>query len=374
MMKDTMGIIYTVENGINLKDLTQKRSIAAIPFGGRYRVIDFTLSNMVNSGIRNVGIITQSNYSSLMDHLGSGKEWDLSRKSNGLFILPPYISDSNPGWYRGSVDALHSIMSYIRKSPQKYVLLSSSNMISNIDLNKVFEFHMERGADITIVYKEEKYLTSEELSKYTLVRMKNDGRVWDIEVNPRMPKSSNIYTKMCIVEKHLLEYLVEECAARGQSDFVMDILLKKLDSLKIFAYQHDGYLGRIDSIKNYYEHSMELLNPEIRNSLFFNPGRIFTKIKDKVPAKYTDSAIVQNSMIADGCLIEGEVHNSILFRGVNVAKGAVIRNSIVMQDSVIYENAILENVITDKEVMIGSGRRLIGQESYPVVVGKRAEI
>jgi len=373
-MKDTMGLIYTVENEIDLKDLTQKRSVAAIPFGGRYRVIDFILSNMVNSGIRNVGIITQNNYSSLMDHLGSGKEWDLNRKSNGLFILPPYISDSNPGWYRGSVDALHSIMSYIRKSTQKYVLLSSSYMISNIDLNKVFEFHMERGADITIVYKEEKYLTSEELSKYTLVRMKNDGRVWDIEVNPRMPKSSNIYTKMCIVEKHLLEYLVEECAARGQSDFVMDILLKKLDSLKIFAYEHTDYLGRIDSIKNYYQHSMELLNPEIRNSLFFEPGRIFTKIKDKVPAKYTDSALVQNSMIADGCIIEGEVHNSILFRGVNVAKGSVIRNSIVMQDTVIYENAVLENVITDKEVIIGSGRRLIGQETYPVVVGKRAEI
>lgn len=373
-MKDAMGIIYTVENGIDLKDLTQKRSIAAIPFGGRYRVIDFILSNMVNSGIKNVGIITQNNYSSLMDHLGTGKEWDLNRKRNGLFILPPYVSDSNPGWYRGSVDALHSIMSYVRRSAQKYVLLSGSYMICNIDFNKAFEFHMERGADITIICKEEKFLSSEELSKYTLVRMKNDGRVWDLEVNPRMPKSSNIYTKMVIVEKHLLEYLVEECAARGQSDFIMDILMKKLDSLKIYAYPYNGYLGRIDSIKNYYEHSMELLNPEIRSELFFNPGRIFTKIKDKVPAKYADSAVVQNSMIADGCLIEGEVHNSILFRGVNVAKGAIIKNSIVMQDSVIYENAVLENVITDKEVMIGSGRRLIGQESYPVVVGKRAEI
>jgi glucose-1-phosphate adenylyltransferase len=179
---------------------------------------------------------------------------------------------------------------------------------------------------------------------------------------------------MCIIEKHLLEYLVEECAARGQSDFIMDILMKKIDSLKIYAYPHNGYLGRIDSIKNYYEHNMELLNPEIRNELFFKPGSIFTKIKDKVPAKYGDTAVVQNCMIADGCLIEGEVYNSILFRGVSVARGAVIKNSIVMQDSVIYENASLENVITDKEVMIGSGRRLIGQENYPVVVGKRAEI
>jgi glucose-1-phosphate adenylyltransferase len=373
-MKDTMGIVYTVENGIDLKDLTQKRSVAAIPFGGRYRVIDFILSNMVNSGIRNVGIITQNNYSSLMDHLGTGREWDLNRKRNGLFILPPYVNDSSPGWYRGSVDALHSIMSYIRKSAQKYVLLTGSHMLCNIDFNKAFEFHMERSADITIIYKEEKFLTSEELRKYTLVRMKNDGRVWDLEVNPRMPKSSNIYTRMCIIEKHLLEYLVEECAARGQSDFIMDILMKKIDSLKIYAYPHNGYLGRIDSIKNYYEHNMELLNPEIRNELFFKPGSIFTKIKDKVPAKYGDTAVVQNCMIADGCLIEGEVYNSILFRGVSVARGAVIKNSIVMQDSVIYENASLENVITDKEVMIGSGRRLIGQENYPVVVGKRAEI
>lgn len=373
-MKDAMGIIYTVENGLDLKDLTQKRSIAAIPFGGRYRVIDFTLSNMVNSGIRNVGIITQNNYSSLMDHLGTGKEWDLNRKRNGLFILPPYISDSSPGWYRGSVDALHSIMSYVRRSSQKYVVLCGSYMICNIDFNKAFEFHMDRGADITVIYKEEKSLTSEELSKYTLMRMKNDGRVWDLEVNPRMPKSSNIFTKMFIIEKHLLEYLVEECAARGQSDFVMDILMKKLDSLKIYAYPYTGYLGRIDSVKNYYQHSMELLNPEIRNELFFKPGRIYTKIKDQVPAKYSDTAVVQNCMVADGCLIEGEVYNSILFRGVTVAKGAVIRNSIIMQDSIVHENAIIENVITDKEVMIGSGRRLIGQESYPMVIGKKAEI
>ena len=373
-MKDTMGIIYTVENDFDLKDLTAKRSIAAIPFGGRYRVIDFALSNMVNSGITNVGIITQNNYSSLMDHLGSGKEWDLNRKRNGLFILPPYINDSNPGVYRGSIDAYHSIMGYIRKSSQKYVLLSGSHMVCNIDFNEAYDFHIEKGADITIIYKEEKSLSSEELRKYTLVRMKNDGKVWDMEVNPRMPKSSNIFMKMCIIEKGLLEYLVEECFARGQSDFIMDILLRKLDTLKIYAYPHSGYLGRIDSINNYYENSMNILNPEIRNELFFKPGRIYTKIKDKVPAKYLDTAIVQNSMIADGCVIEGEVYNSVIFRGVSIAKGAVIRNSIIMQGSVIHENALLEQVIVDKEVMIGSGRKLIGQKSYPVVIGKRAEI
>lgn len=373
-MKDTMGIVYTVENDFDLKDLIAKRSIAAIPFGGRYRVIDFILSNLVNSGIRNVGIITQNNYSSLMDHLGTGKEWDLNRKRNGLFILPPYINDSNPGMYRGSIDAYHSVMSYIRKSAQKYVLLCGSHMICNIDFNEAYDFHIEKGADITIIYKEEKSLSSEELRKYTLVRMKNDGKVWDMEINPRMPKSSNIFMKMCIIEKKLLEYLVEECYARGQNDFIMDILLKKLDSLKIFAYPYSGYLGRIDSVKNYYDNSMNLLNPEIRNTLFFNPGRIYTKIKDKVPAKYLDTAIVQNCMVADGCVIEGEVHNSVLFRGVTVAKGAIIRNSIIMQDSVIHENATLENVIVDKEVMVGSGRRIIGNETYPVVVGKGSQI
>ena len=373
-MKNALGIIYTAESDVELKDLTKKRSIAAVPIGGRYRIIDFTLSNMVNSGVENIGVITQNNYSSLMDHLGSGKEWDLSRKRNGLFILPPYIGYNNPGRYRGSIDALHGIMSYIRKSPQRYVVFSGSHMLCNISYDDAFEYHIKKNADITVIYKEEKDLPTYELSKYILLQNDNDGRITDIEVNPSTPSSNKISMKMYIMEKSLLEYLVEECVARGGSSFIKDVLQKKVNKLKIYGFPFSGYLARIDSILTYYKYNMELLNPEVRNELFFSSGRIYTKIKDEVPVKYTKDANVQNSIVADGCIIEGEIQNSVIFRGVRVCKGAQIKNSIIMQDTEVQENSIVENVILDKEVLIRRGKRLTGQENYPIVIGKGAII
>lgn len=369
-MKDTMGIIYAAENDVDFKDLTNRRANAAVPYGGRYRIIDFIISSMVNSGISNIGIITQNNYSSLMDHLGSGKEWDLNRKHDGLFILPPFISNKNVGVYNGSIDALYSIMSYIRRSTQKYVVFSGAHMVCNIVFDEALKFHVERRADVTVIYKEIQDIAREELKKYTLLQTHRDGRVWDMEVNPTNPRSNNVFMKMIIMEKRVLEELIEECAARRMSDFVNDVLLKRVDSLKIYGYPYTGYLARMDSIKNYYQHSMELLDPDVRKVLFFEPGLIYTKIKNEVPAKYTETANAKNSIIADGCIIKGEVENSILFRGVKVAKGAKIVNSIVMQDTIVEENAILESAILDKDVTIRKGKRITGQESYPVVIGK----
>lgn len=369
-MKDAMGLIYTAEEDTELKDLTQKRSIAAVPIWGRYRIIDFILSNMVNSGIRNVGIIARSNYSSLMDHIGQGKEWNLNRKRGGLFILPPFVRYDSRGWWKGDADAFYNVMGYVRKTGQKYVLITGSHMVCSMNYDEAFQYHIDKGSDITLIYKEEKNLPANSLKKYTLLKTDDDGRVMDIEISPAVPKSSKILMKMYIMDRLLLEYLVDECVARGNSDFVKDILLNKLNTLKIYGYEYKGYLARIDTIPAFYKCNMDLLNTEIRDELFYKNGPIYTKVKDEVPAMYSDMAQVKNCIIADGCIIEGDVENSVLFRGVRVYNGARIKNSIIMQDAEVQENAILENVILDKDVIIKRGKRLTGQESYPVVIGK----
>ncbi|MDD3172417.1 MAG: glucose-1-phosphate adenylyltransferase subunit GlgD [Herbinix sp.] len=373
-MRDTMGIIYTGESNISLREITLRRSVAALPFGGRYRVIDFTLSNMINSGIINVGLITQNNYHSLMDHLDSGKQWDLDRKSGGLFILPPYVSSDNTGWYRGEIDAYHSNMSYIRRSPQKYVVISGSSMVCNLTYDDAMEFHKDNMADITVIYKQEKNTTKKELSRHTLIRTDEQNRIWDIEVKPATPMSDKISMEMYILDKKLFEYLIEECVARGQYDLNKDIFIKNKEKLRILGYPYNGYLAKIDSIHSYFKHNMELFDLDNHYELFHHAGPVYTKVKDEVPAKYGDNSIVENSLVADGCIVEGSIENCVLFRGVKVAKGAVVKNSIIMQETEIQEKAVLENVILDKEVIIRKGKQLIGQESYPVVIRKSAII
>ncbi|MDF2486039.1 MAG: glgD [Herbinix sp.] len=373
-MRDTMGIIYTGDSNVSLQELTLRRSVAALPFGGRYRIIDFILSNMINSGITNVGIITQNNYHSLMDHLDTGKQWDLDRKHGGLFILPPYVSQDNRGWYRGEIEAFHSNMSYIRKSPQKYVILSGSSMVCNLTYQEALEFHKENNADITVIYKEMKKVRKEDLSKHTIIKMDENNRVIDMEVKPANPTSDKLSMEMYIIEKRLFEYLIEECEARGLFDFNKDVLVRNLDKLKIYGFKYDGYLANIDSIQSYFKHNLELFNPENFNELFQHNGKIYTKVRDEVPAKYGENAKAENSLVADGCIINGQVENCVLFRGVKIAEGAVVKNSVIMQDSEIQEKVVLENVILDKDVIIRKGKHLVGQECYPVVIRKGAVI
>lgn len=373
-MRDTMGIIYTGDSNVSLQELTLRRSVAALPFGGRYRIIDFILSNMINSGITNVGIITQNNYHSLMDHLDTGKQWDLDRKHGGLFILPPYVSQDNRGWYRGEIEAFHSNMSYIRKSPQKYVVLSGSSMVCNLTYQEVMEFHKANNADITVIYKEMKKARKEDLSKHTIIKTDENNRVIDMEVKPANPTTDKLSMEIYIIEKRLFEYLIDECEARGLFDFNKDVLVRNLDKLKIYGFQYDGYLANIDSIQSYFKHNLELFDPENFYELFQHNGKIYTKVRDEVPAKYGENAKAENSLVADGCIINGQVENCVLFRGVKVAEGAVVKNSVIMQDAEIQEKVVLENVILDKDVIIRKGKHLVGQECYPVVIRKGAVI
>ena len=373
-MNDVMGIIKTGGIYEGLKELTISRSSAAIPFGGRYRIIDFILSDMVNSGIRNVGVITQNNYHSLMDHLGSGKEWDLDRKKDGLFILPPYVTTKNSGWYRGSVDALYNNISYIRRSIQKYTLLSGSNSIYNTSFDEMLDFHIAKKADITVMYKKMDFMDRANLSKYGIIDMNNRSRIVDIEEKPKNPKTLNVLMDVCILERELLKELVEEAYSRGRYEWVKDILIEKFNKLKIYGYCYQGHWDYIDNIKSYYNASIDMLNSSTREELFPASRPIYTKIKDEPPAKYKGSSRVINSIVADGSVIEGEVINSIIFRGVNIKKGAIVKNSIIMQNTVVGERSELDCVILDKDVCINSEKRIIGQSNFPIALPKKMVI
>ena len=367
-----MGIINLNEGQEYLKELTQCRPLAAVPFGGRYRLIDFILSNMVNSGMQNVGILVQDKYRALMDHLRSGKEWDLARKRDGLFILPPGKCQSLGGNYRGNIDNFYENLDYIESSRQQYVLIAGSHIVCNLSYRKAFKFHQDMGTDITLLYKE--HNEDEELLQYGIVECQGNGLITDIAINPASPLSQKVSLEMYIMKKDLLVDLIKDCQARGGLDFVKDIIIKNIGALKIYGYAYKGYVARVDCVKSYYKHNMELLKPEKWEELFFKSGLVYTKVKDEAPVKYKESARVSNAMIANGCIIEGRVENSILFRGVTVHKGAYIKDSIVMQKCDIAENAIIENVICDKNVRITNGKWLKGETNYPLVIEKGSVI
>lgn len=376
-MKHVMGVINLSEKDgcPDLKELTRQRCIASIPFGGRYRVIDFVLSNMVNSGIINVGIFTLNKYRSLLDHLGSGKVWDLHRKRDGLFILPPmqHCAAEEP---QGDMQYLYDHMDYLKNSSQKTVVITGGNMICNLDYREAVSFHREMKADITVLYKD-MGPGREDLSHCKKITLDDDARVVAMEDVAGQLKSRKVFLDMLIVGKPLLLELISSCYGQEGSrvcNLVNHGILANLSSLKIYGFPHRGYLGAIDSLSCYYSHSMDLLKPEISRELFFKPGFIYTKSNDEPPAKYGTGAMVQNSLVANGCQIEGEVRNSILFRGVRVEKGATITDSIVMQKCLIEKGASLDTVILDKEACITPGRQLKGEKENPLVVGKRAKL
>ena len=365
-----MGIILT--NNDRIPPITDIRANSALPVAGRYRIIDFVLSNMANAGITNIGVATESNYSSLMDHIRSGSPWDLDRKNWGLNILPPSLEKMTYGAIKGNIDMLAGIQDFIQRSPQTYVILSLGNNIYNIDFDDVIEKHIESQADVTTIYTDMTGADERELSRFTMLN--DDKRVVDIEVQPYYPKTSTAGMDVYVMEKALLESIIDECSARGDSDFVKDALVKKIDGLHIYGYEFKGYTEKLDSLKAYYRANMDFLKKEVRDELF-NPARpIYTKTKDQSPTKYGAEADVKNSFVSDGCVIEGTVINSVLSRGVKVMKGAVVKNSIIMQDSVIEENVELSHVVFDKEVCVTKGRKLIGQESYPLCIAKGTQI
>lgn len=369
-MKNAMGLILSGGKNNRLKELSMIRSVAAIPVGGKYRAIDFTLSNMVNSGVKNIGVLTQYSFRSLMDHLGSGKEWDLDRRTDGLFIFPPYLSEGDSGWYRGTADAMYNNMSFLKRSNEEYVIITHGNCVFKMDFEAMLDYHKAKEADITIAYRAMGDFSKEDLSLLGLLSIDEDGKVNDMQEKPQNPWTNTCSIGVYILKRELLIHLLEESTARGNYDFVKDILIRNIGNLKMFAYKFNGYWRNLSTIQLYYRCNMEMLNPEIRNELFIEGGKIYTKVKDETPAKYNEEADVTNSIIADGCIIEGTVQNSVLFRGVTVKRGAFIKDSIVMQGTMLEENASIQNAILDKNVIITNGKEIKGDLNWPIIVGK----
>lgn len=372
MRKDVFGIIYAGEENLNLRELVNLRSVGALPVGARYRVVDFMLSNLVNSGIRNIGVIPRKNYHSLMDHLGSGKEWDLNRKNDGLLIIPPYDTHENVGSYYGLIDTLKGADAFIRHATQPYCLLTGSSNIHNDTYNKMYDFHIKTGADITLLYN----VVDKEIKSSTLedVRLSLDSNDRVIDMSPHNTDYGKMTMGVYLIKKDLLQYLVTDAASRGKYNLTTDILMHNLSSLKVYGFEHTGYVGRVHSVSSYYQINMDFLNPEVQKDLFYTGNNVYTKIKDEPPTKYGDEAIVKNSIVGSGCIIDGTVENSVIFRGVYVAKDAVIKNSIIMQSSEIYGSAKLNHVILDKMVNIRPNSVLAGSAQYPVIIPKGANV
>ncbi|CUH95425.1 hypothetical protein P22_1496 [Propionispora sp. 2/2-37] len=366
---DAMGIINLNDPDGYIHELTQYRPPAGVPFGGRYRLIDFPLSNMVNSGITNVGILIQHKYRSLMDHLRSGKEWDLARKRDGLFLLPPATSNYPGEVHRGDVDNFISNMDYLLRNRQKYVVISGAITVCNLNYRQVLDYHEKKGADITVIYSE-KDCHPDDGSHAVMVDVDAEGRISDMQVKPRVFQQRRLCMESFVMEKKLLISLIRDCASHGDYDFIKHCIIKHIGKLDIYGYPYKGYAARIHSVQSYFRHSMDLLKPEVWQELFFREGYIYTKVKDEPPSHYLNYAKTVNSLVAGGCRIAGRVENSVLFRGVTVHEGAYIKNSIVMQKCEIAGGSVLENVICDKDVQIAAGKHLQGNAHYPFVIKK----
>lgn len=367
MAKTAIGVIFTNLHEENVPELVRKRTMASIPFGGRYRLIDFALSNMVNSDITTVGLMTSNNYRSLIDHIGSGKDWDLARKDGGLILLPPF-SDKHDKLYTTRLEALCSLTGFLSHRTEKYVVLTDCDGVAKFDIADIVEYHEEKNADITLVTK---YGKVAKRSDFLLIESEDDGRVCEIKHTPHFDEGAKaeIFINVMVINRQFLLNIIEEAVTHGYTSFESDILIKQLQSLKVYRYDFQGYYAGIDSMAAYFKHNLELLEKDVRDELF-GARDIYTKVRDSAPSKYGENAVVKNSLISDGCVIEGVVENSILFRGVKVGKGAVVKNSIVMQDNIIGENTSLNCVITDKNVVISDRKTLSGCSELPYFIQK----
>lgn len=374
---EALGIIFPNSYDSLVPELVTERLMASIPFAGRYRMCDFLISSMVHCGIDNISLIVRKNYHSLMDHLGSGREWDLTRKKGGLNIVPPFAQKSVKV-YEGRIEALESIKNFLKRQNEKYVVMCDANIAVNFDFNALINAHMESGADVTIVYREQEIPEVFKRPNGTVSDLYYsfdvcDGRIKKIYINSKQSGTINFGMNIFVLEREKLIQLVEEAYMHGLSYFTRDILCPQVDTLNIQGYKYDGYVAHIHDMKSYFEENMKLLKEENLQALF-EGNQIYTKIRDDNPTRYINGSKAKNVLIADGCVIEGEVENSILFRGVHVGKGAKVKNCVLMQDTVIEANASVEYVITDKNVKVSEGKSLTGNDSFQVYVAKNQTV
>lgn len=364
-----MGIINLQEDNGMIRELTERRAVESLPFAGRYRLIDFTLSSMVNSGIQNVGVMLPAKPRSVLDHLRSGKDWDLARRHDGLFYLPAPQSEEMKR--QGDLKNFYHNLDFFEHSSQKYVLLTGGSFVYNMDFNELLRFHQNTSADITMVYATASH---ESTGHNVVIETAENGLVEDIAEKPAVYDGSKVAMNVFLMEKRIFVEMIRYTYEHGGQDLLLDGIIRRAKEYSIYGYEHDGYVAHVDSTAAFYKANMDVLNPSIWEELFMGNNSVYTKVKDEVPVQYKDSAVVKNSLIANGCIIRGEVENSILFRGVTVEKGVKIKNSIIMQKCDIKEDSLLENVICDKNVVITKEKWLKGAQNHPLIVTKNVVI
>lgn len=362
---EVLGIIFGNAYTNDMQALTSHRAMASVPFGGKYRLIDFNLSNMSNSGITNIGIIVNKNFFSLMDHVGSGKSWDLSRKNGGVHLLPPFIQS---GEILGDsiIENLYSIRRFLKDASEEYVLLAESGFVANVDYGKMIQAHIDNSADFTLMYVTD--LQSKSRQDALTFTTGTDERIEAFMVEPSAKAESNVAVGAILTNRKLLLELVQESINKNQINFVRHIFQPDVRKYRFYGYKFDGYYSLIGSINEYFNANMDLLKRENRQALFNKKSPIFTKVRDDMPSRYGLESSVKNSLVAQGCIIEGEVENSIIAKGVRIGKGTKVSNCIIMQDTKIGAGANLNYVISDKDVVIKDGRALCGYDSFPIYI------
>ncbi|MCQ2505942.1 MAG: glucose-1-phosphate adenylyltransferase subunit GlgD [Lachnospiraceae bacterium] len=361
-----IGIVLAGGNSNRMSGLSKLRAISAMPIAGSYRAIDFTLSNMTNSHVQKVAVLTQYNSRSLHEHLSSSKWWDFGRKQGGLFVFTPTITPDNGFWYRGTADAIYQNLTFLHQSHEPYVIIASGDGIYKLDYRKVLEYHIDKNADITVVTKHVN-VTEDEVTRYGLVKTDADGRIVDYEEKPLIANSSTVSCGIYVIRRRLLIELIESAAKEERYDLVKDILVRYKDVKKLYSYNLETYWSNIACVDSYYKTNMDFLKPEVRNYFFREYPDVYSKIDDLPPAKYNPQAVVKNSLVSSGSILNGVVENSLLFKGVYVGNNTVIKNSIVLNGTYIEDNVYLENVIVESRNTIKQGSRFVG-EGKPLVI------
>ena len=363
-----VGIILAGGSNTKLKELSRKRAIGAMPIAGSYRAIDFALSNMTNSHIQKVAVLTQYNAWSLNEHLSSSKWWDFGRKQGGLYVFTPSITSDNGFWYRGTADAIAQNIGFLKKSHEPYVIVASADGIYKLDYNDVLKRHIETGADITIVCKD--MGSNADVSSYGVVTTYNNGRIIDFVEKPRNSTSTLVSTGIYVIRRRLLIQMLEECVAEDRYDIVNDIIIRNKESKKIYAYQLDSYWNNLSSIEKFYNVNMDFLKPEVRDFFFKQYPDVYSKVEDMPPAKYNSGSNVKNSLISSGCIVNGTVENSVVFKQAYIGNNCTIKNSVILNDVYIGDNAVIENCIVESHSTINPGDHL-GEENEIKIINER---
>ncbi len=361
-----IGIILAGGNSYRMRELSQKRAVCAMPIAGSYRSIDFALSNMTNSGIQKVAVLTQYNSGSLNEHLNSSKWWNFGRKQGGLFIFTPAVTAENNSWYRGTADAIAQNLDFLKNSHEPYVVITSGDCVYKLDYNKVLEYHIEKKADITVVCKD--MPADVNVERFGTVKMNEDSRIEEFEEKPVVAKSNTISCGIYVIRRRQLIEMIEKSMEEDRYDFVKDILIRYKSMKRIYGFKMTRYWRNIATIEDYFSTNMDFLKKENRDYFFHEYPDIYSKVDDLPPAKYNIGAQVRNSLVSSGCIVNGTIENSVIFKKAYIGNNCTIKNSIILNDVYIGDNTYIENCIVESHDTIRASSNYIGDNGIKIVV------